>query len=177
MYTFSVPAMFLFSTFVHIFTGLKFLTVLNQNNALNIQYSGMLKSERPKSKQCWNPNNRSFEQTCLDFGLFGLFNRSDFGIYSIRMPIMTKSERLNRIVQISDDIFCPKSEQIVRISALFSVRTNLKWNVDLTSEIRTCSDFGRLLYSLERYKVGNRWTRDPVDFLHSYSLNNLLDQM
>ena len=83
-------------------------------------YSGMLKSERPKSKQCWNPNNRSFEQTFLDFGSFGSFNCSDFSIHSIRMP---KSERSNRIVLISDDIFCPKSEQIVRISALFSVRT------------------------------------------------------
>ena len=57
----------------------------------------------------------------FEFWRFGSFDRSDFGIHNIRMPIMPTSERLNRIVRISDDIFCPKSEQIVWISALFSV--------------------------------------------------------
>ena len=108
--------------------------------ATKTPYSGMQKSERPKSKQCGNPNNRLFEQTCSDFRSFGSFDCSDLGIHSIRMPIMPKSERSNRIVRISDDIFCPKSEQIVRISALFSVRT--KSSTKQRGSVRNPNTFG-----------------------------------
>ena len=97
----------------------------------------------PKSGECWNPNDRSFEQTCLDFRPFGSFDRSDFGAYSIKYSGMPKSVCSNRLVWISDDIFCLKSEQIVRISALFSVRAIFGTeNKSPASHNQTCSDFG-----------------------------------
>ena len=55
-----------------------------------VQYSGMQKSKRPITEQCRNPNDRSFEQTSLDFGPFGSFDCSDFGAYSINVPKMSE---------------------------------------------------------------------------------------
>ena len=82
----------------------------------------MQKSERPKSGECWNLNNWSFEQTCSDFRPFGSFDRSDFGAYSIKYSGMPKSKRSNRLVPISDTNLSLKSERFVRILAFFSVR-------------------------------------------------------
>ena len=72
----------------------------------------MPKSERPKTEQHRDPNKPVFEQTCSDLGRLVHFDRSDFGIHSIGMTKMTKFERSNRLVRISDVIFCLKSEQI-----------------------------------------------------------------
>ena len=86
-------------------------------------------------------SERSIIRTgCLDFWSFGSFDRSDFGIHSIRMPIMPKSEHANPSVRISDDIFCPKSKQIVRILALFSVRT--KSSTEQRGSVRNPNTFG-----------------------------------
>ena len=53
---------------------------------------------------------------------------------------MPKSERSNPSVQISDNIFCPKSKQIIRISALYSVRT--KSSTEQRGSVRIKNTFG-----------------------------------
>ena len=117
-------------------------------DSTNRTFSGMLKSEGPKSKQCWNLNNRSFEQNCSDFGLLGSFDRLDFGIHSIRMPIMPKSERSNRIVRISMKFFVRNLCRSFRFRHYFLFEPNLVPNREALSEIRTRSDFSIPLYRL-----------------------------
>ena len=87
---------------------------------------------------------RTDEQTCSDFRSFGSFDRSDFGIHSIRMPIMPKSKCSNRIVRISDNIINPNRS--IGFWDYFLFEPNLVPNREALSEIRTRSDFSIPLY-------------------------------
>ena len=125
----------------------------------NTTYSGMLKSERPKSKQCWNPNDRSFEQTCLDFGSFSSCDHSYFGIHSIGMPIMPKSEWS---VWISDRKYRLKPERYgsnVQISASLAFLCYECW-IPNDRMNRTIQNPNKSVRTIDRSDLSIVWISD-----------------
>ena len=105
------------------------------------KYSGMPKSERPKSKQCRNPNFLVFGFQTFGFQTFGLCGLFDRSVGSLMYRTKQKSFGFQTEKKVGNP------SKIDWISDVVRNPNNFKPNDFRSSEIQTSSDFSIPLYN------------------------------